>query len=135
MYERSEQRRVGKHQGAAAADEFKKILNHPCLPLNDVIAALALLGLARAYAISGDKSKSRVRARTSLPSGRTPTRHPNPEGSKGGARKAKVAGKVIPCCLTLQIVCAAIAPVQRQETSQRTGKVCAKLQDQEAKVP
>ena len=46
--------------GAAAAAEFQKILNHPGLVQNEPIAALAHLGIARAYLLSGDSAKSRV---------------------------------------------------------------------------
>ena len=46
-------------QSAAAAGEFQKILDHPGVALNQVIAALAHLGIARAYALSGDKTKAR----------------------------------------------------------------------------
>jgi uncharacterized protein YfaS (alpha-2-macroglobulin family) len=46
-------------QSAAAAGEFQKILDHPGVALNQVISALAHLGIARAYALSGDKTKAR----------------------------------------------------------------------------
>jgi tetratricopeptide (TPR) repeat protein len=39
------------HQGAAAAAEFQKILNHPGVVVNEPIGALAHLGLGRAYAL------------------------------------------------------------------------------------
>jgi eukaryotic-like serine/threonine-protein kinase len=48
------------HQGAAAAAEFQKILDHPGVVLNEPMASLAHLGLARAYAMTGDSSKSRT---------------------------------------------------------------------------
>jgi len=38
-------------QGAAAAAEFQKILDHPCIVVNEPIGALAHLGLGRAYAL------------------------------------------------------------------------------------
>src|SRR5271154_4205066 len=44
-------------QGPAAAVEFRKILDHPSIVSNEIIGALAHLGLARAYALSGDSSK------------------------------------------------------------------------------
>ncbi|MFI5059465.1 MAG: protein kinase [Candidatus Acidiferrales bacterium] len=47
-------------QGSAAAIEFQKILNRPSVVSNEIIGALAHLGLARAYALSGDSSKARV---------------------------------------------------------------------------
>jgi eukaryotic-like serine/threonine-protein kinase len=51
---------LAAHQGAAAAAEFQKILDHPGVILNDPIAALAHLGLARAYAAQGDTPKAKV---------------------------------------------------------------------------
>jgi len=51
---------LAAHQGAAAAAEFQKILDHPGVFLNDPIAALAHLGLARAYAAQGDTSKAKA---------------------------------------------------------------------------
>ncbi|PWT82886.1 MAG: hypothetical protein C5B58_07475 [Acidobacteria bacterium] len=45
-------------QGPAAAVEFQKILDHRGAVVNEPIGALALLGLARAYALSGDTAKS-----------------------------------------------------------------------------
>jgi hypothetical protein len=48
------------HQGSAAAAEFQKILDHPGVVLNEPIGALAHLGLARAYALSGDTAKART---------------------------------------------------------------------------
>ncbi|HYL69141.1 MAG TPA: protein kinase [Candidatus Limnocylindria bacterium] len=50
---------VTAHQGSAAVAEFQKILNHSGVVTNEPIGALAHLGLARAYALSGDSSKSR----------------------------------------------------------------------------
>lgn len=45
-------------QGASAAAEFQKILDHPGVVVNGPIGALAHLGLGRAYAFSGDKAKA-----------------------------------------------------------------------------
>ncbi len=45
-------------QGLAAAVEFQRILDHPGLALNEPIDALAHLGLGRAYALAGEKSKA-----------------------------------------------------------------------------
>ena len=42
---------LAAHQGAAAAAEFQKILDHPGLVVNEPIGSLAHLGLARAYAL------------------------------------------------------------------------------------
>ncbi len=46
-------------QGAAAGNEFQKILDHVGLVGNEPLAALAHLGLARAYALAGDSAKSK----------------------------------------------------------------------------
>jgi tetratricopeptide (TPR) repeat protein len=46
-------------QGVEAAAEFEKILKWPGVVLNEPIAALAPLGLARAYALQGDTAKAR----------------------------------------------------------------------------
>jgi DNA-binding winged helix-turn-helix (wHTH) protein/tetratricopeptide (TPR) repeat protein len=51
---------LAAHQGAAAAAEFQKILDHPGLILNDPIAPLARLGLARSYAAQGDTAKAKA---------------------------------------------------------------------------
>jgi serine/threonine protein kinase/tetratricopeptide (TPR) repeat protein len=45
-------------QGTSAAAEFQKILDHPGIVTNEPIAALAHLGLGRAYALAGDKAKA-----------------------------------------------------------------------------
>jgi len=50
---------LAAHQGSAAAAEFQKILDHACVVRNDLIAALAHLGLARAYVLSGDTAKAK----------------------------------------------------------------------------
>jgi tetratricopeptide (TPR) repeat protein len=50
---------LAAHQGQEAAVEFQRILDHPGIVINDPIAALAHLQLGRAYALSGDKTKSR----------------------------------------------------------------------------
>ena len=46
-------------QGAAAAGEFQKILDHVGVVGNEPIGALAHLGLGRAYALSGDMAKAK----------------------------------------------------------------------------
>jgi eukaryotic-like serine/threonine-protein kinase len=51
---------LAAHQGAQAAAEFQKILDHPGIVLNEPIGALAHLGLARAYALQGDKAKAKM---------------------------------------------------------------------------
>lgn len=47
-------------RGAEAAGEFQKILDHPGVAGNEPIAALAHLGLGRAYALQGDAGKSKA---------------------------------------------------------------------------
>ena len=51
---------VASHQGHEAAAEFQKILGHSGIVLNSPIGALAHLGLARAYVLSGDIPKARA---------------------------------------------------------------------------
>jgi eukaryotic-like serine/threonine-protein kinase len=51
---------VAARQGGAAAAEFRKIIDHPGVAVNEPIAALAHLGLARAYALTGDTARSRA---------------------------------------------------------------------------
>jgi eukaryotic-like serine/threonine-protein kinase len=45
--------------GELAEKEFQKIMNHPGLVLNSCIGPLGRLGLARAYALQGDRTKAR----------------------------------------------------------------------------
>jgi tetratricopeptide (TPR) repeat protein len=47
-------------QGAAAATEFQKILDHPGLVQNEPIGALAHLQIGRAYAMSGDTARAKT---------------------------------------------------------------------------
>jgi serine/threonine protein kinase/tetratricopeptide (TPR) repeat protein len=47
-------------QGAAAVNEFQKILDHSGVVGNEAIAALAHLGLGRAYALAGDSARSKA---------------------------------------------------------------------------
>jgi hypothetical protein len=47
------------HQGANAAAEFQKIVDHRGIVVSDPIGALARLQLGRAYALAGDKTKAR----------------------------------------------------------------------------
>jgi eukaryotic-like serine/threonine-protein kinase len=51
---------LGLKQGAKAAAEFQKILDHPGLVWNDPIGALAHLQVGRAYAVSGDAVKAKA---------------------------------------------------------------------------
>ncbi len=48
------------HNGAAAAAEFQKLLDHRGVVLNFVTGALAHLQLGRAYVLAGDKDKARI---------------------------------------------------------------------------
>jgi len=47
-------------QGPAAGNEFQKILDHAGLVGNEPLAALAHLGLGRAFALAGDSAKSKA---------------------------------------------------------------------------
>jgi tetratricopeptide (TPR) repeat protein len=51
---------LAAHKGSEAVAEFQKILDHRGIVLNAPIGAFARLGLGRAYALSGDKSKART---------------------------------------------------------------------------
>ena len=48
------------HNGAAAATEFQKFLDHRGVSIDFPLGALAHLGLARAYALQGDGAKARA---------------------------------------------------------------------------
>jgi tetratricopeptide (TPR) repeat protein len=48
------------HNGAAAATEFQKFLDHRGITVNFPLGALAHLGLARAYTLQGDSAKARA---------------------------------------------------------------------------
>jgi Tfp pilus assembly protein PilF len=52
---------LAAHNGSAAATEFQKLLDHRGIVINFSLGALAHLGLARAYAVSGDTTKSRTK--------------------------------------------------------------------------
>jgi eukaryotic-like serine/threonine-protein kinase len=52
---------LAAHNGTAAAVEFQKFLDHRGIVLNFPLGALAHLGLARAYALSGDTAKARTK--------------------------------------------------------------------------
>jgi len=51
---------LAAHNGPAAAAEFQKFLDHTGVSVNFPLGALAHLGLARAYALSGDTAKAKV---------------------------------------------------------------------------
>ena len=48
------------HNGAAAAAEFQKVLDHPGIVQNFVTGALAHLQIGRAYAMAGDTAKAKA---------------------------------------------------------------------------
>lgn len=50
---------LAANQGAAAAAEFQKILDHRGIVLSDPVDVLAKLQLGRAYALMGDKDKAK----------------------------------------------------------------------------
>jgi DNA-binding winged helix-turn-helix (wHTH) protein/tetratricopeptide (TPR) repeat protein len=50
---------LAAHKGKEAAAEFQKIHDHSGIVVNAPIGALAHLGLGRAYALSGDKTKAK----------------------------------------------------------------------------
>jgi eukaryotic-like serine/threonine-protein kinase len=52
---------LAARQSAEAAKEFQKILDHRGIVIGDAFGALAHLGLARAYALSGDTAKARTK--------------------------------------------------------------------------
>jgi eukaryotic-like serine/threonine-protein kinase len=47
------------HEGADAAIEFQKIIDHQGITISDPIGAVARLELGRAYAMAGDKAKAK----------------------------------------------------------------------------
>src|SRR5205807_1638849 len=51
---------LAAHQSAEAAAEFRKIIDHRTIVLNDPIGALARLQLGRAFALSGDKAGAKA---------------------------------------------------------------------------
>lgn len=51
---------LSAHQGAEAAGEFQKIVDHPGLVVMQPIGPLAHLGLGRAYVMQGDTAKGRA---------------------------------------------------------------------------
>ena len=48
------------HQGAEAATEFRKFIDHPTMVANNPLFVLAHLGMARAYALQGQRDQSRA---------------------------------------------------------------------------
>jgi eukaryotic-like serine/threonine-protein kinase len=50
---------LAARQGAEAAREFQKIVDHRGIVIGDAFGVLAHLGMARAYAVQGDKAKAR----------------------------------------------------------------------------
>jgi len=54
------QSHLAAHEGAAAAAEFQRILDHRGVVLTGAIGALAHVGLARAYRLTGDNARART---------------------------------------------------------------------------
>jgi eukaryotic-like serine/threonine-protein kinase len=52
---------LAAHQGAEAAREFQKIVDHPGITIGDALGVLAHLGMARAYALTGDAARARAK--------------------------------------------------------------------------
>ena len=48
------------HDGAKAADEFQKIVDHPGLVVNSIVGSLSFLHLARAEMMAGDRDAART---------------------------------------------------------------------------
>jgi tetratricopeptide (TPR) repeat protein len=48
------------HQGAEAAAEFQKILDHRGIVISDLVGALARLQIGRVYAMSGARAKAKT---------------------------------------------------------------------------
>src|SRR6267143_3513837 len=65
---------LAAHQGAKAAAEFQKILDHRGIVVSDPVGALAHVQLGRAYALSGIRPGRNPPIRTSLRSGKMRTR-------------------------------------------------------------
>jgi Tfp pilus assembly protein PilF len=51
---------LAAHNSSAAATEFQKFIDHRGIVINFPLGALAHLGLARAYALSGDTAKAKT---------------------------------------------------------------------------
>ena len=51
---------LAAHQGAEAAAEFQKILDHRGIVISDPVGALAHLQIGRAYAMAGDTAKAKA---------------------------------------------------------------------------
>ena len=51
---------LATHQGAEAALEFQKILDHRGIAVGDPMGALAHLQLGRSYALAGDRIKAKT---------------------------------------------------------------------------
>jgi tetratricopeptide (TPR) repeat protein len=51
---------LAARRGGEAAQEFQKIVDHRGITIGDAFSTLAHLGLARAYAVSGDKAQARA---------------------------------------------------------------------------
>jgi hypothetical protein len=89
IYVRGEAYLAG-HKGAEAAAEFQRIVSHRGIVVSDPIGALASLQLGRAYALSGDIAKGRIR-QSGFPHTveRRRFRHHDPETGQKGKRRTK----------------------------------------------
>ncbi len=59
--------------GAKAAAEYQKILDHRGVHLTSPLYPLARLGLGRAYALQGDKAKAKAAYQDFFAAGKMPT--------------------------------------------------------------
>ena len=85
------QAQLAAHNGAAAATEFQKFLDHRGVTLNFPLGALAHLGLARAYAMQGDTAKAKTAYQDFFGVvERRRSRHPHPNRRQSRVRQAAV---------------------------------------------
>ena len=85
-------------QGKEAAAEFQRILDHRSLGAVRPLYAVSYVGLARAYALTGDAAKARAAYQDffALWKRRRP-RHPYPKRSECGVRETAVVHLYIFC--------------------------------------
>ena len=77
-------------QGTGATQEFQRILALRNFASSDPLMSLAHLGLGRAYALSGDSSRSRSAYQDFFALWKDAIRPPHPEGSQSRIREAAV---------------------------------------------
>jgi hypothetical protein len=63
---------LASNQGTEAVTEFQKILDHRWIVGNEIIGALAHLGMGRAYALEGESAKARAAYQDFSQCGKTP---------------------------------------------------------------